>query len=163
MTTEPQTHSPQRISYKHPTIVGIVASAILTGLVIIGSRNLEHFDSALIGYTIASIVAIGAIFFRYALWLQRPATRVYFRRGLQLFFQRRKLTRNSVDAAKTLATNLVEQRFIFKRGKTRWLMHFLIMPGLMLQRLTTREPDDAQLEVALSALIEVLKLEDVNA
>lgn len=43
------------------------------------------------------------------------------------------------------------------------LMHFLIMPGLMLQRLTTREPDDAQLEVALSALIEVLKLEDVNA
>ena len=43
------------------------------------------------------------------------------------------------------------------------VMHFLITPGLMLQRLTTREPDDAQLEVALSAMIEVLKLEEANA
>jgi uncharacterized protein YqhQ len=33
----------------------------------------------------------------------------------------------------------------------------------MLQRLTTREPDDAQLEVALSAMIEVLKMEAANA
>ena len=43
------------------------------------------------------------------------------------------------------------------------VMHFMITPGLMLQRLTTREPDDAQLEVALSAMIEVLKLEETNA
>jgi uncharacterized protein YqhQ len=43
------------------------------------------------------------------------------------------------------------------------VMHFLILPGLMLQRLTTREPDDAQLEVALSAMIEVLKLEETDA
>ena len=43
------------------------------------------------------------------------------------------------------------------------LMHAMITPGLMLQRLTTREPDDAQLEVALSALIEVLKLEEADA
>jgi len=42
-------------------------------------------------------------------------------------------------------------------------MHAMILPGLMLQRLTTREPDDAQLEVALSAMIEVLKLEEANA
>ncbi len=32
------------------------------------------------------------------------------------------------------------------------LMHWLIVPGLTLQRLTTREPDDAQIEVALAAL-----------
>jgi hypothetical protein len=137
MTTEPQTPPRQGISYKHPTIIGIAASAILTALVILGSRNLEHFDSALIGYTIASIVAFGAIFFRYTLWLQRPATRVYFRRGLQLFFQRRKLARNSADAAKTVATNLIEQRFIFKRSKTRWLMHFLIMWGCILAAAVT--------------------------
>lgn len=43
------------------------------------------------------------------------------------------------------------------------LMHILIFPGLLLQRLTTREPDEAQLEVALSALKEVLKLEEENA
>jgi len=43
------------------------------------------------------------------------------------------------------------------------VMHMLIFPGLLLQRLTTREPDEAQLEVALSALKEVLKLEEEHA
>ncbi|MEP6946934.1 MAG: MFS transporter [Acidobacteriota bacterium] len=116
----------------HPTLIGIGASAVLTLLVIVGSRNLEHFDSALFGYTIASVVAFGAIFFRYALWLKRPATRIYFRRGLQLFFQRKKFAQNTAVAATTLATNLIGQRFIFKRGTTRWLMHFLIMWGCVL-------------------------------
>jgi len=32
------------------------------------------------------------------------------------------------------------------------LIHSLILPGLWLQKLTTREPDDAQLEVAIAAL-----------
>jgi uncharacterized protein YqhQ len=57
--------------------------------------------------------------------------------------------------------------FEFLKFSSRWsrnpLMHMLIYPGLLLQRLTTREPDDAQLEVALSALTEVLKLEEGNA
>ena len=126
------TENRSSVNYFHPTLVGICASAVLTTLVIVGSRNLEHFDSALIGYTIASVVAVGAIFFRYAIWLQRPATRIYFRRGIQLFFQRKKFARNTVDAATTVATNLIEQRFIFKRGTLRWLMHFLIMWGCVL-------------------------------
>lgn len=36
-------------------------------------------------------------------------------------------------------------------------MRWLIAPGLWLQRLTTREPDDSQLEVALAALRKVLE------
>jgi len=36
------------------------------------------------------------------------------------------------------------------------LVRWLIVPGLLLQKLTTREPDDAQLEVALAALKGVL-------
>lgn len=39
------------------------------------------------------------------------------------------------------------------------VLRFLVMPGLFLQRLTTREPDAAQVEVALRALEEVLSLE----
>lgn len=35
--------------------------------------------------------------------------------------------------------------------------HWLIAPGLLLQKLTTREPDDSQLEVALAALKGVLE------
>jgi hypothetical protein len=123
--------------YLHPTVLGIAASALLTVLVVIGSRNLENFDPALFGYTVASIVALGAIVFRYALWLQRPATRAYFWRGLELFFQKRKLATNAATAAGTLATNLVGQRFIFKRGAGRWLMHFLIMWGCILSAAIT--------------------------
>ncbi len=39
------------------------------------------------------------------------------------------------------------------------VVKFLVFPGLLLQRLTVREPDNSQLEVALTALKEVLKLE----
>ena len=129
--------NPASVNYLHPTLIGIAASAILTVLVIIGSRNLENFDSALFGYTIASVVAFGAIFFRYTIWLQRPATRAYFMRGLQLFFQRKKFAQNAATSAKTLATNIIEQRFIFKRDRVRWLMHLLIMWGCILSAAVT--------------------------
>ena len=127
-----KTEHPGAISYLHPTVAGIAASALLTVLVIVGSRNLEHFDSALFGYTVASIVAFGAIFFRYAIWLQRPATRAYFWRGLKLFFQRKKFVKNTASAAETVGKNLIAQRFIFKRGSMRWLMHALIMWGCVI-------------------------------
>jgi hypothetical protein len=127
----------EKIDYRNPTVIGIAASALLTLLVIVGSRNLEHFDPALFGYTVASIVALGAIAFRYAIWLQRPATRAYFWRGLDLFFHRKRFARNAGTAAGTFATNLVEQRFIFKRSRTRWLMHQLIMWGCILSALIT--------------------------
>lgn len=43
------------------------------------------------------------------------------------------------------------------------LMHLLIQPGLLLQRLTTREPDESQIEVAIRALEEVLTIEKADA
>lgn len=45
------------------------------------------------------------------------------------------------------------------QGWWRWLS----LPGLWLQKLTTREPDEKQLEVALAALNELLRLEGVSA
>ncbi len=49
------------------------------------------------------------------------------------------------------------------RVKGSSLLYLLSLPGLMLQGLTTREPDDSQLEVAIVALKEVLRLDDGNA
>ena len=122
---------------RKPALLALVASFLLTVLIIVGSRNLEHYDSALFGYTVASVVAFGAIVFRYAIWLQRPATRVYWRRGWKLYLQREKFLRNTADAAKTLATNIAGQSFIFKRGFSRWAMHFLIMWGCVISALIT--------------------------
>ena len=46
-------------------------------------------------------------------------------------------------------------KFSSRHLESPWL-RWLIVPGLLLQKLTTREPDDAQLEVALAALKGVL-------
>ena len=124
-------------NHRRPVLLALAASARLTLLIIIGSRNLEHYDAALFGYTVASIVAFGALVFRYSIWLNRPTTRVYWKRGWQLFRNRRKLAANTASAARTLTHNLIEQRFISRRGFSRWLMHFLIMWGCIISALIT--------------------------
>jgi len=45
------------------------------------------------------------------------------------------------------------------RHKEGLVARVLVWPGLVLQRLTTREPDAEQLEVAAAALVEVLRVE----
>ncbi len=45
------------------------------------------------------------------------------------------------------------------RFEKNFLVRILIMPGLLVQRLTTRKPNSKQIEVALMALKEVLRLE----
>lgn len=42
--------------------------------------------------------------------------------------------------------------------KDNWIMKAIVFPGLMLQRLTVREPDDSQIEVAIAAMKEVISL-----
>ena len=49
-------------------------------------------------------------------------------------------------------------RFADRKRESRAIQYF-IKPGLWLQRLTAREPSDAQIEVAIRALQEVLELE----
>lgn len=47
--------------------------------------------------------------------------------------------------------------------KENSFIHLMILPGLLLQKLTTREPDDSQIEVAIRAVKEVLLLEGKDA
>ena len=124
-------------NHKLPVLLGLAASGLLTLLVILGSRNLEHYDAALFGYTIASVVAFGAVVFRYAIWLQRPATRVYWQRGWKLFRDRKALMANTTSAVTTVVGGLAAQKFIFRRGFSRWIMHQLIMWGCILSAMVT--------------------------
>jgi uncharacterized protein YqhQ len=48
------------------------------------------------------------------------------------------------------------------RMKDNPFVKVLVLPGLMLQRLTAREPDESQLEVAIRALTEVLEMEETG-
>src|SRR5688572_11265007 len=49
------------------------------------------------------------------------------------------------------------------RKEGGWFFKFITRPGVWLQSITTQEPDDQQLEVAIEALKESLKLEPRNA
>jgi hypothetical protein len=128
---------PIEANHRPALLMALAASAGLAVLIIVGSRNLEHYDAALFGYTVASVVAFGAVVFRYAIWLQRPATRVYWQRGWNLFRDRKNLVANTSSAAKTIVGGMAIQKFIFRRGFSRWLMHQLIMWGCIISGLIT--------------------------
>src|SRR3989442_13612753 len=71
------------------TAWGLLFTIVLAILIVVGSRNLEHFDAALVGYTFATLFAGFGITYRYAMWLQRPPTRMYWRRGWEVFLNPR--------------------------------------------------------------------------
>ncbi len=52
-------------------------------------------------------------------------------------------------------------RLAAKHSKST-LAHILLSPGLMLQSMTTREPDDSQLETAISALSTLISADTLN-
>jgi|ERR1041384_237969 uncharacterized protein YqhQ len=49
------------------------------------------------------------------------------------------------------------------KSRAQWFFSIITRPGLWLQNITTKEPDDSQLEVAIYALKESLKLEPISA
>jgi ribosomal protein S27AE len=107
-------------------------SVVVAALVVVGSRNLAHFDAALVGYTFATLFAVFAISYRYAMWLQRPPTALYWRRGWQLFFRRGRLLANLRRWLMRMVGAFALNAFIWRRDRMRGLAHFLIMWGCIL-------------------------------
>jgi len=121
-----------RREHARATLSGLVAAALLAALIVFGSRNLDHFDAALVGYTFATLFATFGITYRYAMWLQRPPTRMYWRRGWQVFFTGRFFGRNLLEFVRRFALQFAANRFIFRRGNLRGLAHWLIMWGCLI-------------------------------
>src|SRR3954465_11364841 len=118
---------------------GVLATAVLAALIVLGSRNLRHFDAALVGYPFATLFAAFGITYRYAMWLQRPPTRMYWRRGWRAFVSPRLFAGNLFTLGKRFVVEVVATRFIFRRGVERGLAHWLIMWGGL-----TAAPDTAR-------------------
>src|SRR6185437_3959150 len=113
-------------------LCGIVTATVLAVLIVAGSRNLNHFDAALVGYTFATLFATFGITYRYAMWLQRPPTRMYWLRGWQVFLKPRFIGRNFIEFTRRFFIEFAANRFIFRRGKMRWAAHWLIMWGCII-------------------------------
>jgi hypothetical protein len=111
------------------------ASAValtLAILIVVGSRNLAHLDAALVAYTFACLFAAFGITYRYAMWLERPPTRMYWRTGFQAFLSPRFLLRNAAVLLRRAVVEVAANRFILRRGKLRGLAHLGIMWGCIL-------------------------------
>jgi hypothetical protein len=116
---------------------GFLFTALLAVLIVAGSRTLDHFDAALVGYTFATLFATFGITYRYAMWLQRPPTRMYWRRGWLVFATPRFVGGNLFELLRRFFLEFAANRFIFRRGRLRGLAHWLIMWGCVLAALIT--------------------------
>ena len=112
-------------------IYGIVAAAILTGLIAIGSRGFHWFDAALIGYAVATIFAVAAVTYKYTFWLARPPTWRYWIRSWQLFFSYQNFLHYTALIPRAIL-DLFAQQFIRRRGLYRWITHQCIFWGVIL-------------------------------
>jgi nitrate/nitrite transporter NarK len=107
-------------------------TAALAAAIVIGSRRLEHFDAALVSYTFATLFATFGITYRYGMWLNRPPTRMYWRRGWQAFFTPRRMGRHGFSLGRRTLLEFAANNYIFRRGRLRGLAHWLIMWGCLL-------------------------------
>ena len=135
--------------------------AVAVGIAI-GSHGMTHFDPALTGYAIGSLLAAYCVGYRFAVWAQRPPSRMYFKRGFQLMFQKLEPGRSRREGAPfadsgngdrdqrllassptvlphgvgtlgaALARNFVAQEFIRRRSAFRWIMHLCLSGGCTL-------------------------------
>jgi len=115
----------------------LLLTTVLAVLIALGSRRLEHFDAALVGYTFATLFATFSVIYRYAMWLQRPPTRMYWRRGWQVFLTPRFLGGNALQFARRFFLEFGINRFIFRRGGLRGAAHWMIMWGCIIAAVIT--------------------------
>src|SRR5690242_2932617 len=69
----------------HAMTWGITVAAVLIVCIVVGSRGFKDFDPALVSYAGATVFAGFGLGYRYAMWLRRPPTRMYWYRGWQIF------------------------------------------------------------------------------
>lgn len=114
------------------TAWGLLATLLLGGLVLVGSRNLAHFDAALVAYTASVLFATFGLTYRYTMWLLRPPTALYWKRGWQVFLRPGYRGRNVVAWLRRMFADVLTNQFIFARDWLRGTTHMLIMWGCIL-------------------------------
>ena len=109
-------------------LIATALSIVMIALVFFGSRKLQNFDAALITYLFGTVFAFFGIVYRYSVWLQRPPTWIYFKRGIT-YLVTGKVFSHFWFATKESIENIAFQKFIYPRGKYRWVAHFMIAVG----------------------------------
>jgi hypothetical protein len=111
---------------------GLAAAALVLLGIYFGSGRLTRFDTPLAAYAAATIFAAFALVYRYTMWVQRPPTWKYFKASFRLFLRPHRLIVNVVKLIGLTFSNIVAQKFIYNRGKGRWLAHMSLAWGCLL-------------------------------
>lgn len=114
------------------TVRGVIVTFALGGAILLGSRNLAHFDAALVAYTFSILFATFGLTYRYSMWLSRPPTAMYWRRGWQAFWKRGWRLQNLRLWGSRVSQDVLANRFILRRDRLRGWTHLLIMWGCIL-------------------------------
>ena len=88
-------------------------------------------------YAGASVFSAFGLGYRYTMWLTKPPTRLYWRRGWRLFFAPPRVLQHVAQLGGLFAVNVVAQRFIEKRSPLRWAAHAFISWGCLLAAAVT--------------------------
>jgi MFS transporter, NNP family, nitrate/nitrite transporter len=108
-----------------------LGTAVLVALIVVGSRNLRTFDPALVIYTFAVIFATWGVLYHYRVWLDKPPTRVYWRRGWELF-RAQGLAAGVTRLTGLVGRQIAAQVFIRRRSTLRWVAHQCLFWGCVL-------------------------------
>ncbi|HWB95854.1 MAG TPA: MFS transporter [Bryobacteraceae bacterium] len=106
-------------------------AGLLIASIVVGSRNLQNFDPALVIYTFAVVFAAWGVVYHYNVWIEKPPTRVYWDRGWQIV-REQGLWWSLPRLAALTGRNILAQTFIRKRSALRWWMHQCIFWGCVL-------------------------------
>ncbi|WP_026675422.1 MFS transporter [Alkalihalobacterium bogoriense] len=119
----------ERSFYSKTSMYAFLVVLLLIFSMWVGTKQFSHIDMMLFGYFISSIVFAIGITIRTCSWLIRPATHQVVKRSIQNLKKKERQKRNWKAIAKTAFDNIFLQKFIFKRGIYRGIMHWMIAWG----------------------------------
>ncbi|MGO4889317.1 MFS transporter [Anaerobacillus sp. MEB173] len=117
--------------YSKTSMYAFVVVLAMVFIMWVATNQFAHMKLAQMGYIIGSFVFAIGITVRMCSWLIRPATKQVVKRSIQNMKQGSKMKRNYKAIFKTLVDNIILQKFIFKRGTYRGIMHWLIAWGCL--------------------------------
>ncbi len=96
--------------------IGMAAAVLMSAAIFAGSRGLQNFDAALIGYATATVFLAFGVTYRYVVWVQSPPARRYLIKGWKAFLSWHNFRRFPGLVPRALVSNLALQSFIRERG-----------------------------------------------
>ena len=128
----PDLDPPGRSVTVRASLVATGVTLLLLVAIVLGSRGLRDFDSALVPYTVATVFLAFGVAYRYTVWVCAPAARRLFRQGLRSALSWDNLRSAPTALPRMTATYLGFQKFLGARSHARWAAHQLMFWGCLL-------------------------------